>query len=481
MRDPAQRIADLEEENRRLRVTNGVLMDQAESGLAGGESSYGLFQTAVILEDTVRARTEELSEANRRLHMEISRRREVENALLEAKTAAELANENKTKFLTAVSHDLQQPLTAARLMLQTLAERLGEASHVDMVDRIQQNVDMVDRIQQNVDMVDRTNQTLLTMESLLRSLIDISRLEAGITETRVRDFAVAPLLDQLAAEYGLTAQSRRLEFRAVGSRALVRTDPVLLERVLRNLLTNAVRYTPRGRVLLGLRRAGGAVRIEVWDTGVGIPSDGLTEIFREFRQLPQRATVSEKGLGLGLAIVERICGLLDLPVTVKSVVGRGSMFGVTVPRAPAATGQARVAARRHAEGAATGLLKGRKVAIIENDPTVLSAMATLLETWGVDAIGERSATRLLIRLRRRGTTPDAVISDYHLDGETGEQALARIEDFFGRSLPALIVTGAASEELAARLQTQGRRILTKPINPARLRAVLQRLVVQSRG
>ena len=292
MRDPGQRIADLEEENRRLRITNGVLMDQAENGRIGGESSYGLFQTAVILEDTVRARTEELSEANRRLHLEINRRREVENALLEAKTAAEQANENKTKFLTAVSHDLQQPLTAARLMLQTLAERLGEPSHIDMVDR--------------------TNQTLLTMESLLRSLIDISRLEAGITETRIRDFAVAPLLDQLAAEYGLTAQSRRLEFRAVGSGSVIRTDPVLLERVLRNLLTNAVRYTPRGRVLLGLRRAGGGVRIEVWDTGVGIPPDGLTEIFREFRQLPQRATVSEKGLGLGLAIVERICGLLDL-------------------------------------------------------------------------------------------------------------------------------------------------------------------------
>jgi len=321
MRDPGQRIADLEEENRRLRITNGVLMDQAENGRIGGESSYGLFQTAVILEDTVRARTEELSEANRRLHLEINRRREVENALLEAKTAAEQANENKTKFLTAVSHDLQQPLTAARLMLQTLAERLGEPSHIDMVDR--------------------TNQTLLTMESLLRSLIDISRLEAGITETRIRDFAVAPLLDQLAAEYGLTAQSRRLEFRAVGSGSVIRTDPVLLERVLRNLLTNAVRYTPRGRVLLGLRRAGGGVRIEVWDTGVGIPPDGLTEIFREFRQLPQRATVSEKGLGLGLAIVERICGLLDLEVTVKSVVGRGSMFGVTVPRAPAVTGPAR--------------------------------------------------------------------------------------------------------------------------------------------
>lgn len=461
MRDPGQRIADLEEENRRLRITNGVLMDQAENGRIGGESSYGLFQTAVILEDTVRARTEELSEANRRLHLEINRRREVENALLEAKTAAEQANENKTKFLTAVSHDLQQPLTAARLMLQTLAERLGEPSHVDMVDR--------------------TNQTLLTMESLLRSLIDISRLEAGITETRIRDFAVAPLLDQLAAEYGLTAQSRRLEFRAVGSGSVIRTDPVLLERVLRNLLTNAVRYTPRGRVLLGLRRAGGGVRIEVWDTGVGIPPDGLTEIFREFRQLPQRATVSEKGLGLGLAIVERICGLLDLEVTVKSVVGRGSMFGVTVPRAPAVTGPARGPARRQAEGVPAGLLTGRKVAIIENDPTVLSAMTTLLETWGMDAIGERSATRLLIRLRRRGTTPDAVISDYHLDGETGEQALARIEDFFGRSLPALIVTGAASEDLAARLQMQGRRILAKPINPARLRAVLQRLVILSRG
>ena len=231
-----------------------------------------------------------------------------EDELFRAKDAAEAANVAKTRFLAAASHDLRQPLQALGMFVTVLAERNADIAQSGLISRIQDSV--------------------LALEGLLNSLLDVSKLEAGLVVPQKGDFSSLPVMQRLASEFEPLCQAEGLELTVIPSTQMVRSDPALLERILRNLLNNAVRYTNTGRILFGCRRVGSMLRFEVWDTGIGIPTGELKNIFREFHQVGNLGRDRRQGLGLGLAIVERLAQLLDHRITVRSVEGRGSVFSV---------------------------------------------------------------------------------------------------------------------------------------------------------
>jgi len=274
-------------------------------------TAEALHQAYQNLELRVAQRTSELTSLNDQLLREIDERRRVESRLREAKLEAEQANLSKTKFLAAVSHDLLQPLNAARLFTGALLERREP--------------------QANETLVRNVSNSLEDVENLLGTLVDISKLDAGVIKADIAPFALSELLDNLAVEFTQLARSEGLELHFVGCSALVRSDIQLLARILRNLLSNAIRYTYSGRVVLGCRRQHQRLSIQVWDSGMGIAEDRLEEIFQEFKRGDVQRRDQDRGLGLGLAIVEKIAGILGHRITVKSWPGKGSMFAVDVP------------------------------------------------------------------------------------------------------------------------------------------------------
>ena len=406
-------------------------------------------QMKATLQRRVEERTAALTLLNEALQREIADRRAIEEALQITKSEAEQANLGKTKFLAAASHDLLQPLNAARLFVSALSEREHDKT--------------------NRQLVDNAEESLGAVEDLLGALLDISKLDAGAVSPEVIDFEIGSLLVPLTTEYTVLAAERGLRFRSVASSCVLRSDIRLLRRILQNLLANAIRYTGRGKILLGCRRTASGVRIEVWDTGTGIPAEKLEEIFEEFRQLDNPATRHERGMGLGLAIVRRIAKTLNIPVGVRSIPGRGSMFFVTVPygTAPVALPGTCPAATLEQP------LSGAVVLVIDNDRSILSGMEALLGGWDCrvhSALSGDEALRLLPSLR---APPDVVIADYHLDdGALGLTELDRISRACGRSLPAILITANRATEIQALAKQHGCRLLRKPIKPAQLRSLL---------
>lgn len=455
--DPQARIAELEAENRKLAKINRVLMHRVERDVdAQGGNAYSLFRTAITLEAKVGERTAELATLTHQLMHEVSQRRAAERALMAAKAEAEQANMGKTRFLAAASHDLQQPLNAARLFLGALAdEALGERAR---------------------ELLDRVDAALDTFDDLLSVLIDISKLDAGAWPVTLADVPMQPLLARLAEEYRPQAAAVGLELRAVPCTATIRTDRALFERVLRNLLSNAIRYTAEGRLLLGCRYAGGHVRVQVWDTGIGIPQERLSHVFGEFQRLGNAPRNDGKGLGLGLAIVDRIARLLDLQVDVRSRMGLGSCFSVTVPCGKAV--QAVPPVETAPPMAAPDIIAGHRILVVENDADSLDAMRALLESWGCDCLhADRTVSALA--LAQSGPLPDLVIADYHLDdGGTGLDVITALRSRIGAGLPSLVISSDRSAELRARMKALGHAFLPKPASPARLRAMVSYLVGQ---
>jgi signal transduction histidine kinase len=408
-----------------------VRMQAANEELRG--ANVALQESEASLERKVAERTAEL---------EVSRQQ-----LAQARDAAVDASLAKSRFLATASHDLRQPIHALRLF----AEALGDG---DDPERMR---GLAARIRDSAD----------SLTGMFDELLDLSRLEAGAVEARPIDFPLGPLLEQLAAELGPEAAAKGLELRIVQTGALVRSDPILLRRILQNLLTNALRYTERGRVLAGCRRRGRELRIEVWDTGRGIPRDKRAEIFREFTQLDQ--VRRSEGLGLGLAIVDRLARLLGCRVELDSAVGKGTVFRVSVPLS-ARSAAARPAVPRPA--AASGLA-GRLVVIVDDDLNILEAMRVLLESWGCELLLARGADDAIEGLKLRAREPDVILADYSLDaGATGLEAIEAIRAACGSRAPAVIITGETDPETLARLRAAGLPHLTKPIPPARLRAAL---------
>jgi two-component system, sensor histidine kinase len=404
------------------------------------------------LERRVEDRTAALTILNEKLQQEITERREIEAALKVAKSDAERANLGKTKFLAAASHDLLQPLNAARLFVSALAE--------------------LDQEEHNRKLLDNVDESLGGVEDLLVTLLDISKFDAGAVSPEIIDFHISSLLGPLSTEYTLLAAKRGLELRSVPSRCVVRCDVRLLRRIIQNFLANALRYTPAGRVLVGSRRTRDGLRIEVWDTGVGIPAEKLDEIFEEFRQLPNARAKQDRGIGLGLAIVKRIAKTLGVPVGVRSSPG-GSIFYVTVPygEAPAAL------PRAVPQSASEQRLSQALVLVIDNEPSILAGMTALLSRWNCRVCVAASGEAALGLLPTLPSIPDLVIADFHLDdGADGVTEIGRISQACGRTLPCILITANRLSEVKVIAKEHGYRLLNKPIKPAQLRSLMTQML-----
>ena len=366
-----------------------------------------------------------------------------------AKADAERANRAKTRFLAAVSHDLAQPLNAAHLFTHALSQRLSHEQYRGDV--------------RNID------GALNSAESLLESLLDISQLDAGGIAPKFQAFLLDDLLQHLAAEFRVLAQAKGLELRCVACNIWVRSDPQLLRRVLQNFLANAVRYTREGRVVLGCRRAGGNLRIEVWDSGPGIAQADQTAIFEEFRRLGQGG----QGLGLGLSIAERTAQLLAHPITLRSRVGHGSVFGIIVPRC------APQLAVRQVELSAEPQPPHSRILLVDNDVEVLRAMQALLSGWRCEVYAAQNLDQALAAAL--AGRPELLLLDYHLDEQmTGLQLREQLRESLG-NCPTIVITADHSEAIRTEVAAAGWQLLHKPLKPLALKSVMARLLGSRNG
>jgi len=382
-------------------------------------------------------------------------------ALQQAKAEAEEANVSKTRFLAAAAHDLLQPLNAAKLFAALLNEH-REAMPAEQG-----------------ELVERVESGLLGVEDLLSAILDISRLDTAAPEPQLEDFAIADVFDALHAQFAQTFADDGLQLEFMKTGLFVRSDPALLRRILQNFISNARRYTREGRVLVGCRRRAGSVVIQVIDTGIGISEDDKPAVFEEFRRLTHSDKQTKRGLGLGLAIVERIARLLEHPVGLRSQPGKGSCFEITVPRAvsvgkPGADGKAR-------EPRPTASLDGQFILCVDNEPDILDGMRGLLSKWGVQprTAGNRDdAVAELVRLKQEhGCLPAILLVDYHLDaGLTGLDVIDAIVDEAGVTLPVVILTDDHTDEVIEKVRSAGYAILHKPVKPAALRALINRIL-----
>lgn len=408
---------------------------------------------------TAHRHAEELESARQNLERRVEERTNellsLNSALEEAKNDAENANESKSKFLAAVSHDLLQPLNAARLFSSSLEEQLVKSDHQKLANSI--------------------NTSLDDVESLLRTLVDISKLDAGLLQAEPTVFPTNQLLDNLASEFQQIAAAQALEFEYRGSGALIRTDSQLLARVVRNLLTNAVRYTDSGKVGLRARTRGDKVDIQIYDTGPGISRDDQIIIFQEFRRLNSQKRRNDRGLGLGLAIVDKIVRVLGHPLRVRSKVNKGSIFSVTIPR------EAQVKFEPKATSIQPNLTFGRELEdrlfwLIDNDEAICTAMRLTLENWGASVVTASSTDNLLEQVDLSCECPDALLCDYHLDnGENGIDAAHSLSGKLLRNVPVLIITANYSTELNIELRDLGYHLMNKPVKPLRLKTLLTHL------
>lgn len=434
-------------------LPNGTVLEILGNPMPGGGfvSSYSditaskraqraLQEANETLEDRVVQRTRELTALNAELAV--------------AKIAAERATEAKTRFLATASHDLVQPMTAARLFISS--------------------VDRLDLPVPNAALVGQAEAALGAAENLLGGLLDISRLDAGAQDAHPEHFPLGQVIAPLAAEFRVIALDRGLELRTARCDYVVRTDPQLLRRVLQNFLSNAVRYTRRGRVLLGCRRQAGTLRIEVWDSGRGIPEDKQREIFEEFRRLDDCDDDQERGLGLGLAIADRIARMLGHPISMRSWPGRGSVFAISVPIGDAAAVRP---ARPAAADPSEDRLLGRRIFCMENEPAVLAGIEALLSSWGCHTVAVRDRESAMSRLRKGEAIPDLLLVDYHLDhGESGLDLAEEMQDLWGSRVPSIVITADHTPDAQTAATARGCRILRKPVRPAALRAVINSML-----
>ncbi|SDA25124.1 PAS domain S-box-containing protein [Pseudomonas sp. NFPP10] len=429
-------------------LVEGFVADITERKLA----QQRLEQLNDQLEQRVAARTDELLDANRNLQQQIARRERIERDLREARDAAETANRSKDKYLAAASHDLLQPLNAARLLISTLRERSLPAPEQLLVER--------------------THQALEGAEDLLTDLLDISRLDQAAVKPDLATYRLDEMLAPLVSEFQSVAEAAGLGLRVRFGDFALFTDLRLMTRILRNFLSNACRYTERGSILLAARRRGDQLRLEVWDTGRGIAADRLESIFLEFNQLDVGRAADRKGVGLGLAIVERIAKILGYRVQVASRPGHGSRFSIEVPLAA----RVPLPLSQQAPQPGTGNpLPGRRLLVLDNELSILESMAALLGQWGCEVLTATDQAAALEVLQ--GRAPELILADFHLDhGVTGCQVVRRLREHFQQPLPAVIITADRSDQCRRALQQLGAPLLNKPVKPGKLRAVLSQLL-----
>jgi signal transduction histidine kinase len=384
------------------------------------------------------------------LSIDISRQKHLEYALREAAMVAEAASQAKTRFIAAASHDLRQPIQAASLYLGLLRRHRHDDATRELLDLVQASFN--------------------GLHGMLNGLLDLSRLEAGVIEPKIGVIHVEELLARLSMEFRAQAEAKGIELRVRGCRMLLRSDAHLLERILRNLLANAVTHTAEGRILLACRRRGNHAKLQIWDMGPGIPENDRHAIFEEFQQLRNPERNAARGFGLGLAIVKRMAQLLGHEISLRSVVDHGSVFSVLVPLAdevrevmPETFAFRRVASRR---------LRGRTVLLVEDNRAVRQAIVMLLEAWGMTVVSSRNRDELAELMEHmEGERPSALISDYRLPGgQTGKAVVDMVRSRW--DLPAIIITGDTAPERLREASSIGCHLLHKPVVPEELASIL---------
>ncbi len=421
-------------EVRANRMPGGGLVITFSDVTPSFEAAEALERSNATLEKRVRDRTEELTRLNSELAL--------------AKSTAEDASISKTRFLAAASHDILQPLNAARLYVTSLVER--------------QNGGEDSRLVENID------DSLEAIEEILGALLDISRLDAGAMTTAITSFKIGDMMRSLEIEFAPMARAKALKLTFVPCSLPVESDRLLLRRLLQNLISNAIKYTPRGRVLIGCRRRGQSLQIGVYDTGVGIPIVKRGEIFKEFHRLEQGARIA-RGLGLGLSIVERLARVLNHGIALDSNVSGGSFFSVTVPIAKAVNHTAAVTS---ATPLSRTPMSGSLIVCVENDAAILDGMRTLLTGWNAEVIAVTDADAAMEAIEAAGRRLTGLLVDYHLDRGNGIAAIRDIRRRFGSSIPAILITADRSPRVRAAAREENVAVLNKPVKPASLRALL---------
>ncbi|HYD70703.1 hybrid sensor histidine kinase/response regulator, partial [Azospirillum sp.] len=352
------------------------------------------------------------------------------------------ANLAKTKFLAAASHDLRQPVQSLVFFTSALSAQLPDGPARTMMRDMEMAVD--------------------ALKMLLDSLLDVSKLDAGVVAAQPIVFPVGTILATMRANYAAVAENKGITLRVVPSSVVVRSDPALLGRLVQNLVDNALRYTSRGTILLGARRRGETLRVEVWDTGIGIAPEMTSEIFEEFTQIGNPERDRTQGLGLGLAIVKRLSRLLSHPVGVRSIPGQGSVFWVDVPAVPAARPRAAAAATI----AAAGTAHRGTIVLIDDEPVVLSSLRALLMGWGYEVVAATSAAEAVALLQAWPKPPSIILADYRLrEGHTGTEAIRDLCQLYHQVIPSIIITGDTAPERLREAEASGISVLHKPVTP----------------
>jgi len=431
-----ERLADRQVviEVRTNRMPGGGLVITFTDVTPSFEAAEALERANATLEKRVRDRTEELTRLNSELAL--------------AKSTAEDASISKTRFLAAASHDILQPLNAARLYVTSLVERQSGGEDARLVENI--------------------DDSLEAIEEILGALLDISRLDAGAMTPSITSFKIGDMMRSLEIEFAPIARAKGLKLTFVPCSLPVQSDRLMLRRLLQNLISNAIKYTPRGRVMVGCRRHGQSLQIGVYDTGVGVPILKRGEIFKEFHRLEQGARIA-RGLGLGLSIVERLARVLNHGIALDANASGGSFFSVTVPIAKAINHTAAVTS-------ATPLSKtpmsGSLIVCIENDPAILDGMKTLLTAWDAEVIAVADPDAAIAAIEAADARVTGLLVDYHLDRGNGVAAIRDIRRRFGEGIPAILITADRSPHVRAAAREEKIAVLNKPVKPASLRALL---------
>ena len=377
---------------------------------------------------------------------DIHDRKHAEAELRAARDAAEEANRSKSRFLAAASHDLRQPMQSLLLFLDVLKPHVAPKGQ---------------------DALKHLGRGLDALRDLLDSLLDISRLDAGIVQPAIEDFAVGQVVEQIGSAYAPVAAAKGLNLHVTNCEAAVRSDRTLLGRMVRNLIENALRYTDQGHITIACREEENSLRIEVADTGIGIPPEHLERIWEEFHQVGNPERDRNRGLGLGLAIVQRLSSLLEHPVEVRSILGGGSVFSIEVPLGRAEPRQAPVSATEVAGN-------GRFAVLVDDDAIVLLGLKATFEAWGYEVLAAGSADRALAALEVIGQRPDIVVADYRLrEGRNGTEAILRVREAYGASIPGIILTGETGAEAQRDAAEHTLGIIHKPVTPRQLSMALE--------
>lgn len=380
---------------------------------------------------------------------------ELTEALREKSEEAEQAMQAKSRFLAAASHDLRQPLHSLALFIDLLKSAQSDAERADLFPRV--------------------DRSLGALSKLFDALLDISRLDADAVRPEFTHFHLADLVGSLVDEFAQTANDKNLSLRQRGDCGVVVSDRMLLERILRNLIGNALRYTEEGGVLISCRSRGDSILLQVWDTGIGIPDADREAVFDEYYQLHNPHRDRNQGLGLGLSIVRRLCLLLQHPLEVNSRVGKGSVFSLRVQK-----GSAGMIRGREALQPAHGWdLNGRCIVVIDDESDIRNAMEKLLSRWGGSVVVAESLADAFDQLAEVAAVPDLILSDLRLrDGASGIDAIDSLRSRFGEGIPGILITGETAPEQIGRAKSSGYDLLQKPVQPVRLRSAIQRYLAE---